>query len=238
VANASTYTIGKVVKRLQVSHPSLTVSKVRFLESEGLVKPQRTKSGYRMYTDKDIERLDAVLRLQETCYYPLQFIKEKLDAADAGMPIAELGQNASHEENDEKLIHSDHAIEEIPALISVPVSFVRQLSEAGIITIERNKQGKQIVSGRDLPIIRSAYELKKYGIDPRILRQYLQQTNRELPMYRQILSSAIGRQGSLEDEKTRKTFDETLSRLLELTGNVREGLTKRELLREFNYPKD
>ncbi len=238
VANASTYTIGKVVKKLQEKHPSLSVSKVRFLESEGLIKPRRTKSGYRMYTDSDIQRLDAILQLQETCFYPLQFIKEKMEAADAGVPIAELGQIPSHEGVDERALSGPHALDELPALISVPVSFVRQLSDVGVVPIKRSPQGKEQVSGRDISIIRAAYELKKYGIEPRILKQYIQQSNRELPMYRQILSSVIGRQGSLDEDKTRRSFDEALDRLLELTTEVREGIVRREVLNEFNYPTD
>ena len=70
MATSETYTIGKVVKRLQASFPDLTVSKVRFLESEGLVKPQRTKSGYRAYTEGDVKRLETVLRLQQTVLLP------------------------------------------------------------------------------------------------------------------------------------------------------------------------
>ena len=89
-AGETTYTIGKVVKMLSASFPDLTVSKVRYLESEGLVSPTRTKSGYRTYSDRDVKRLETVLRLQSSCFYPLAVIREKLNALDAGENIEEL----------------------------------------------------------------------------------------------------------------------------------------------------
>ena len=238
MATPDTYTIGKVVKRLQPAFPDLTVSKVRFLESEGLVKPRRTKSGYRAYTERDIKRLEAVLRLQSTCFYPLQVIKEKLDAADEGAGLPELEEaGATLPERDERMLNAQHALEELPDAISVPAAFIRSLIDAGIVVPVRGAKGRTLVEGRDIPLIRSAYELKRYGIDPRFLRPYVQQANRELPIFKQVLSSSIGRNGSLDDPKSRDAFDRMLSSLLTLTNGVRDALVTREVRREFNYPQ-
>ena len=238
MVTSETYTIGKVVKRLQASFPDLTVSKVRFLESEGLVKPQRTKSGYRAYTEGDVKRLETVLRLQQTCFYPLQVIKEKLDAAGDDAELPELGEPASVPEEDERLLAATHVLEDLPELISVPAPFIRSLAETGVLATTRSPKGRVLVNGRDIPLIRSAYELKRYGMDPRLLRPYLQQANRELPAFRQVLSSVLGRQGTLDDPKVREAFDRTLSALLALTNDVRAALVTRELHREFNYPHE
>lgn len=238
MAAEDSYTIGKVVKRLQATFPDLTVSKVRFLEAEGLIKPRRTKSGYRTYSERDIKRIEAILRLQSSCFYPLQVIKEKLDAAEDADDLPELNQvgGAVAPEQDERMLNARHALEDLPDAISVPASFIRALIDAGIVAPAPGPRGKTLIDGRDIPLIRSAYELKRYGIDPRFLRPYVQQANRELPIFKQVLSSGIGRSGSLDDDKTRASFDATLAWLLTLTNGVRDALVMREVRREFNYP--
>ena len=77
-------TIGKVVKRLQPQYPDLSVSKVRYLEDEGLLNPSRTPGGYRLYSQRDIKRLEAILYLQKSRFLPLSVIKEELDRAESG----------------------------------------------------------------------------------------------------------------------------------------------------------
>lgn len=235
-AGETTYTIGKVVKMLSASFPDLTVSKVRYLESEGLVSPTRTKSGYRTYSDRDVKRLETVLRLQGSCFYPLAVIREKLNALDAGENIEELEAPVADTAAEEALLATSHVLEDVPSLINVPVAFVRTLNDAGLLQITRSPNGRQMVNGRDIPLIRAAHELKRYGIDPRFLKPYLQRANREVPLFKQVLSGVIGRQGSLEDAKVRAAFDTTLDRLLDLTEAVSTNLIRREIYREFNYP--
>lgn len=234
MATPGTYTIGKVVKKLQVTYPDLSVSKVRFLEAEGLLTPRRTKSGYRTYTDKDIERLEAVLRLQKSCFYPLSVIKEKLDAAEAGAAVPELSDEAAPAP--EETLPATIALEDLPDVLGVSAAFARTLADAGFVELAQDERGKTIISRTDALIVRTASELKRYGIDPRLLRPYLQQANRELPIFKQVLNSAVGRQGSLEDPRTREAFDESLERLLALTSSIRDALLTRELRREFKYP--
>ena len=235
-AGETTYTIGKVVKMLSASFPDLTVSKVRYLESEGLVSPTRTKSGYRTYSDRDVKRLETVLRLQSSCFYPLAVIREKLNALDAGENIEELEAPVADTAAEEALLATSHVLEDVPSLINVPVAFVRTLNDAGLLQITRSPNGRQMVNGRDIPLIRAAHELKRYGIDPRFLKPYLQRANREVPLFKQVLSGVIGRQGALEDAKVRAAFDTTLDRLLDLTEAVSTNLIRREIYREFNYP--
>ena len=235
-AGETTYTIGKVVKMLSASFPDLTVSKVRYLESEGLVSPTRTKSGYRTYSDRDVKRLETVLRLQSSCFYPLAVIREKLNALGAGENIEELEAPVADTAAEEALLATSHVLEDVPSLINVPVAFVRTLNDAGLLQITRSPNGRQMVNGRDIPLIRAAHELKRYGIDPRFLKPYLQRANREVPLFKQVLSGVIGRQGSLEDAKVRAAFDTTLDRLLDLTEAVSTNLIRREIYREFNYP--
>lgn len=243
MSETTTFTIGKVVKQLQTGYPGLTVSKVRFLEAEGLITPQRTSSGYRLYTQKDIDRLAAILRLQEKHFYPLQVIKEKLSDADKGVPVPELDGLSDAQAGASDAPGAgwqSKPLDEAAEELDVPLPFIRQLAQAGLIGITRGKAGtKEQLAGEDVPVITAAWGLKKHGIEPRILKQYVQMANRELPMFRQILSSLMASQGSvafLEDSRTRSLFDCTLEQLLKLSSSVREGIICREIQREFNYP--
>ena len=76
--------IGEVLTKLRGDFADITISKIRFLESEGLIDPQRTPSGYRKFTGTDLERLRYVLLAQRDQYLPLRVIKENLDALDRG----------------------------------------------------------------------------------------------------------------------------------------------------------
>src|SRR5450759_5780802 len=83
-------TIGELVENLVPAHPDLTISKVRFLEDEGLVTPERTAGGYRKFTTADAARVDLILRLQKEHFLPLAVIREKLKDVDRGKVPPEL----------------------------------------------------------------------------------------------------------------------------------------------------
>ncbi|MBK0371938.1 MerR family transcriptional regulator [Streptomyces californicus] len=83
-AEARPMSIGTVLIQLREEFPEVTISKIRFLEAEGLVEPQRTPSGYRKFTPSDVERLAQVLRMQRDHYLPLKVIREHLDALARG----------------------------------------------------------------------------------------------------------------------------------------------------------
>ncbi|MCF3168957.1 MerR family transcriptional regulator [Streptomyces sp. CB04723] len=83
-AEARPMSIGTVLIQLREEFPEVTISKIRFLEAEGLVEPQRTASGYRKFTPSDVERLAQVLRMQRDHYLPLKVIREHLDALARG----------------------------------------------------------------------------------------------------------------------------------------------------------
>jgi DNA-binding transcriptional MerR regulator len=92
-----THTIGEVLNRLKDEFDDITISKIRFLEAEGLISPDRTESGYRKFTPDDIDRLRYVLRAQRDRYLPLKVIKEELGRLDAGLPVTEPSGGAAAE---------------------------------------------------------------------------------------------------------------------------------------------
>src|SRR6266404_3721560 len=73
-------TIGAVCRRLQEEFPDVSISKIRYLEDQGLLAPQRTQGGYRLFSEEDVERLETILRLQRDEFLPLRVIREELSA--------------------------------------------------------------------------------------------------------------------------------------------------------------
>ncbi|MFF2654687.1 MerR family transcriptional regulator [Streptomyces sp. NPDC058045] len=86
-ADGGPMSIGAVLAALRDEFPEITISKIRFLESEGLIEPERTPSGYRKFAPEDVDRLAQVLRLQRDHYLPLKVIREHLDALERGEPL-------------------------------------------------------------------------------------------------------------------------------------------------------
>ena len=74
------HTIGAVCERLRGEFPDVSIPKIRYLEDQGLLRPRRTRGGYRLFSDGDVERLETILRLQRDEFLPLRVIRETLDA--------------------------------------------------------------------------------------------------------------------------------------------------------------
>ena len=87
MAGRTYLSIGEVLVTLKTEFPDITISKIRFLEGEGLIDPERTTSGYRKFYESDVSRLRAILRLQRDEYLPLKVIKERLARADDGPEV-------------------------------------------------------------------------------------------------------------------------------------------------------
>src|ERR687886_1017166 len=71
-------TIGAVCRRLQAEFPDISISKIRYLEDQGLVSPRRTQGGYRLFSEEDVDRLETILRLQRDEFLPLRVIRQEL----------------------------------------------------------------------------------------------------------------------------------------------------------------
>ena len=241
MADAGYLTIGKVVKKLQQQYPDLSISKVRYLQDEGLLNPARTPSGYRLFSQRDVRRLETILYLQKNRFLPLSVIKEQLERADAGQVPAGDGPDVLAEAialptEDEENLSKLHPIDRMPDIAGVTVSFVRQLSEAGVIRLTRSPHGRDLVDGRDLPLIRVCDELRHFGIGPKNLRQYVIAANRESAMFEQALVVFAAKGGGVEIEDTeaaRARYDQAFSRMLGLTNTVRDELIARRVTKPF-----
>lgn len=232
MADAGYLTIGKVVRRLQDQYPDLSISKVRYLEDEGLLNPSRTPGGYRLYSSRDIQRLETILYLQKTKFLPLSVIKDELDGKPQSEPVHEQQLQAEREPVSRispELTAEMHPIDRIPEAIGVSMGVVRKMADCGLIRLVRSPAGRDLVRGQDLELIATCAELTHFGIEPKNLRQYVAAANREIPMFEQALASISRHQGESEGERALRR-EMMLDRMLELTGSVRSSLIKRELL--------
>jgi DNA-binding transcriptional MerR regulator len=204
----ATRSIGQVLAILRTDFPDVSISKIRFLEAEGLISPQRAPSGYRRYTESDVERLRYVLSVQREHYLPLKVIREHLEQVDRGQAAPSLSSQAAPSGNGGGSVHGMH----IPAAAAKqPVRLTRQelldasgLTESALSELERN----QIVGtrrgtahyGRDaLTLAIAARRLAEYGIDGRHLRAFKLSADREVGLVEQAIAPYARRTGSNRD---------------------------------------
>jgi DNA-binding transcriptional MerR regulator len=204
---SDTRSIGHVLGLLKNDFPDISISKIRFLESEGLISPRRAPSGYRRYTDADIERLRYVLSVQRSHYLPLKVIREHLEAMDRGesppalespFPVTEpTGAGASGPP-------SQPAAKPPVRLTRAELLEASGLSELALAELERN----QIVQtrrgskhyGRDaLTLAIAARRLGEYGIDGRHLRAFKISADREIGLVEQAIAPHVRRAGGNKD---------------------------------------
>jgi DNA-binding transcriptional MerR regulator len=174
------YTIGEVVARLRKEFPTLSVSKVRYLERRRLINLSRTRGGYRLFSPQDVEMLRYILTLQDKEYLPLKVIKKRLEG---GMPIAtgDSGGDLSRVLEDRT-----YTKDEVADAIETDIRFVEELIAVGIVG-----RGGGELTQRDVEIARMALEMAKYSIQPRHLRGIMAAVEREAAMFKQILNPEL-----------------------------------------------
>lgn len=184
--------IGAVLSRLREEFPDVTISKIRFLEAEGLVRPARTASGYRQFTPADVDRLRFVLAAQRDHYLPLKVIKEQLDAADAeerprvlravpadGLPAAEdFAQPTLRRMTREELLET----------AGIDAATLGELEQYGLV-----KPGLAgLYDDESAQIASVARALAGFGIEPRHLRGFRAAADREVGLVEQIVAPLRG----------------------------------------------
>lgn len=225
-----TFTIGEVLNRLKDDFLDVTISKIRFLESEGLIHPDRTDSGYRKFTEDDVERLRYILRSQRDRYLPLKVIREELDRMDAGLPVGAPPPApvdavlATREPSDGPSIRSDPpgvqlSLGELCDATGLAAAQVRALRDHGLV------KGDTTFDGDDLEVVRAAGDLLERGLEARHLRMYLQFADRELALYEQLITPLMRQR----NPESRAAAEEHLDALARHGARLHRTLLFREL---------
>ncbi|MDR1430527.1 MAG: MerR family transcriptional regulator [Propionibacteriaceae bacterium] len=186
--------IGQVMALLKAEYPDVTISKIRFLEAEGLISPERAPSGYRRYAESDIERLRYVLDAQKHHYLPLKVIKENLASLDHGEAAPDAAPDAVQEVAPTKAAPPKRAIRmtrrDLLNASGLAEPALAELERAGLITPRRGT----VYYGRDqLTIAVIARKLAPYGMDARHLRVVKQAAEREVGLIEQAVTPYLRR---------------------------------------------
>jgi len=205
-ARGGSRSIGQVLATLKVEFPDISISKIRFLEAEGLIAPERAPSGYRRYAESDLERLRYVLAVQREHYLPLKVIREYLELIDRGQaPPAVPGLKPSQEPTEAEAPKPTTPPVKPPLRLSrADLLEASGLTEAALDELERT----QIVLprrgsthyGRDaLTLAIAARRMAEYGIDGRHLRAFKMSADREVGLVEQAIAPHVRRAGGNRD---------------------------------------
>jgi DNA-binding transcriptional MerR regulator len=211
--------IGEVLAQLRAEFPDITISKLRFLETEGLVEPRRTPAGYRKYTWTDISRLRYVLTAQRDQYLPLRVIREHL--ATMGDPLTDVSQSVPVEAPAEVRLSRDELLDKA----GLGDATLRALEEHGLL---RPRAG----GGYDadaLEVATAAARLAEFGVEPRHLRAYRAAADREIGLFSQLVTPMTRQSGPA----SRARAADTVHELAALTQRVHAALVRaglREIL--------
>lgn len=189
--------IGQVLDVLRPDFPDVTIPKIRFLEAEGLIAPDRTPAGYRKFSSADVDRLRYVLRMQRDHYLPLKVIGQHLEAIDRGLeppPIESVVPTVPR-----VLLSSDGlpspesfarrsdvrlSRRELIKIAEVSDEFLTQLEQFGLV---QPKAGTGHYDTDALVIVQTSREMADFGLEPRHLRAYKSAADREAGLVEMVV---------------------------------------------------
>jgi DNA-binding transcriptional MerR regulator len=175
--------IGEVVRRLSEEFPDISISKIRFLEDEGLLTPQRTRGGYRLFTEEDLERLTTILRLQRDEFLPLRVIRDELSAP--GVVERKRRRPTGLSERVQEI-----DLDELCRRAGVPPEFARDLESFGLLS-GSGSGGEKRYPETDADVAAVCAQLTRFGVDARHLRTFRTATDREAALLEQLVAPAL-----------------------------------------------
>ena len=206
------FNISQVCESLIEEFPELTVSKIRYLESQGLLEPVRTESGYRKFSTVDLAKLEWILRQQRDYFVPLKIIKERIRRTGIDVESAAEYQKTDLEVSENKPAVTSGIsldIEGLSRASGLPTEKIEELIELGVVK-GRKVGSKEIFEGDALLTIKSAKRLFELGMETRHLRMYLVAAQREAGVIEQLFSAKT-KSGDIESRtEARRELDEVV----------------------------
>ncbi|MGB9280289.1 MAG: MerR family transcriptional regulator [Pseudonocardiaceae bacterium] len=214
--------IGSVLAQLRTDFPDVTISKIRFLESEGLVQPERSAAGYRQFSAADVERLRYVLAAQRDHYLPLRVIKERLDALDRGgadcLPHRRSDAHWPRAEGIGPVDTARMTQEEVLAAAGIGRAELTELEQFGLV-----RSGPAGFYDTDaVQVAAIARAMTDFGLEPRHLRAFRASADREVGLLAQIVTP-MSRQ---RDPDARARAEEVVRELAVLSLRLHAVLVK------------
>jgi DNA-binding transcriptional MerR regulator len=202
-------TIGAVCRRLQEEFPDISISKIRYLEDQGLLTPRRTRSGYRLFTEEDVERLFTILRLQRDEFLPLRVIRQEL--------ASPAGRNRSRKRlGGLRALENEVDLDTLCERAGAEREFVRELEEYGLVE-PRVEGSEKLYPERDVDVAGACVRLARFGVAPRHLRSFRTGADREAALLEQVVAPALRsrnperRHGGVDDLEALASLSQELS---------------------------
>jgi DNA-binding transcriptional MerR regulator len=226
--------IGEVLVAVKTEFPDITNSKIRFLEAEGLIEPERTPSGYRKFYVDDVDRLKSILRMQRDEYLPLKVIKERLlqrdaDGAVEGEEAGGEGVDAADADApDEGLADAptglQMSIEEMSAATGVERDRIKELESFGIVC-SHGPDGARYYDGDDYILLSIVKDFFRFGIEPRHLTMYKHFADRESKFFEDLVAPRLRQ----KNPDARRVAAETLADLSVTSRKLKQALLRTNL---------
>lgn len=213
--------IGEVLETIRPDFPDISISKIRFLEAEGLIRPERTNSGYRKFYEDDVKRLRFILALQRDHFLPLKVIRERLlDFESNGdeTPAAIGGAAGNgHTEQTSALTDVNLTREELKKAAGLNEEQLKGLEDFGILD-----GGRSSYDGDALAAAKAAKGLFDLGVEARHLRMYRQLADREATFIQQLVAPAVKR----SERSTKTDAARSTNTVFRLSRTLREALVR------------
>ncbi|HET9724611.1 MAG TPA: MerR family transcriptional regulator [Actinomycetota bacterium] len=229
MATRNYQSIGEVLVSVKTEFPDITISKIRFLESEGLIEPERTPSGYRKFYEKDVDRLRSILRMQRDEYLPLKVIKDRLlehDTLDGQVVDGQVEHVET--EPDEELAEAptglQMSIEEMSAATGIDRDRIRELESYGLVK-ERGPEGARYFDGDDYIVLSIVKDFFRFGVEPRHLTMYKHFEEREAAFFETIVMPQLRQR----NPDARRTATASLTELARASRKLKQALLRTNL---------
>jgi DNA-binding transcriptional MerR regulator len=207
-------TIGTVCRRLQAEFPDISISKIRYLEDQGLLAPRRTQSGYRLFSEDDVERLETILRLQRDEFLPLRVIRQELASPSGAGKERRRRRAVGLADPDDEL-----DLGELCDRAAITPELARELEDYGLLQPRRSGSDKLYPAG-DVEVAVACAKLSRFGISARHLRTFRNAADREAGLLQQLVAPSLRsrnperREAAVQQLQTLAELAQELSQLL------------------------
>ncbi|AGG66773.1 MerR family transcriptional regulator [Corynebacterium callunae] len=226
---SKTMSIGVVLERLNAEFPDVTVSKIRFLESEGLISPERTSSGYRRFTEADVDRLRYILLTQRDNYLPLKVIREQLEAMDNGSVTAILNPHSA-----QPLVSPEKF--QAPAITRLTDTDVAEQAGVSVKSVAELVTARLIkpdVAGfftnDDVMIVSTASALKDMGFDIRSLKSLSNAASRQADLIAQVADPIARGKSDVAQQQAEEMAQQMCSLVVSMHASLVKNATREQL---------
>jgi len=229
MATRNYQSIGEVLVAVKTEFPDITISKIRFLEAEGLIEPERTPSGYRKFYAQDVDTLKSILRMQRDEYLPLKVIKERLLSSAAGDDI-DVDGNGQPSDPAVPVVSEDVAdaptglqmsLDEMSAATGIEKERIKDLESYGIVC-SHGPDSAIYYDGDDYIVLSIVKDFFRYGVEPRHLTMYKHFEEREAAFFETIVAPMMRQ----KNPDARKAASASLAELAKISRKFKQALLR------------